>query len=147
VPEQPPYARAFASIPLSRPLVSQVTLLMTPVFCNMICAAMMFVLGPKWIDSRVGVGTTAMLTIVALQMTYNQDLPDVGYLMLMDKVYLASYVFVLLGLAVVLWTGRMVDRNEPEKRAWTWQIVGLGASSIWYAATVTILIWLAMAGG
>ena len=52
----------------------------------MICAGRMFLLRPVFVDSQIGVGTTAMLTIVALQMTYNQELPDVGYWILMDNI-------------------------------------------------------------
>lgn len=102
--DKPSYARASLVVPLSRPLAAQMTLLFAPVGCVVICAALMFLLQPTLVDSRIGVGTTAMLTIVALQMTYNQELPDVGYLMLMDKIYLLSYLYVLGGLAVVMRT-------------------------------------------
>ena len=75
----------------------------------------MFLLAPTYVDARVDVGITSLLTIVALQMTFNQDLPDVGYLMLMDKVYLSSYGFVIFGLGVVVRTTRSI--GTPDTRA------------------------------
>ncbi|MDP2308171.1 MAG: hypothetical protein Q8P18_19280 [Pseudomonadota bacterium] len=102
------YTRASLSVPVSRPVVAYGIKLFVPVFCVIMCAALMFLLAPNFVDSRVDVGITSLLTIVALQMTFNQDLPDVGYLMLMDKVYLCSYLFVIVGLAVVVRTTRMV---------------------------------------
>ena len=110
-----PYSRLRVGVTLARPLVSQMVKLFVPLLSVVVCAALMFLLSPSWVDSRVGVGTTAMLTIVALQMTYNQDLPDVGYLMLMDKVYLASYGFVLAGLGVVALVRRRQDRVGHER--------------------------------
>ncbi|MFN7143019.1 MAG: hypothetical protein ACK4YP_04535, partial [Myxococcota bacterium] len=102
------YTRATLSIPVTRPVLAYGTKLLVPVLAVIACAALMFLLAPGFVDARVDVGITALLTIVALQMTFNQDLPDVGYLMLMDKVYLCSYGFVIAGLGVVVRTTRTI---------------------------------------
>lgn len=114
IAEREPYSRILVQVPLTRPLVSHLVQLFVPLLSVVVCAGLMFLLSPTWVDSRVGVGTTAMLTLVALQLTYNQDLPDVGYLMLMDKVYLASYGFVLAGLAVVVRATQLVELGKTE---------------------------------
>lgn len=145
--ERPSYARAYLAVPLSRPLFSQVTLLFAPVGCVIICAALMFLLRPSLVDSRIGVGTTAMLTIVALQMTYNQELPDVGYLMLMDKIYLASYLYVLCGLAVVMRTSPKTDTGEPDPRAEQFSRSALTAFSTGYGIVCIILCGIAASHG
>lgn len=148
--ERPSYSRAFLVVPLSRPLISQMTLLFAPVGSVMICAALMFMLSPVLIDSRVGVGTTAMLTVVALQMTYNQELPDVGYLMLMDKVYLASYVYVLVGLGVVMYTTPQAVPMEGVAPAVDLQKLnrlGLIVTSTAYIVVCGVLCLLAMKTG
>lgn len=108
------FSRGTIEIPLTRPPVAYAFLLFFPVLCVFLCSALMFLLNPSYVESRVGVGITALLTIVALQMTFNQDLPDVGYLMLMDKIYICSYVFVIAGLGLVVHTARMVKRGEEE---------------------------------
>ena len=102
------YTRATLAVPVTRPRVAYATKLLVPVLAVIACAALMFLLAPTYVDARVDVGITSLLTIVALQMTFNQDLPDVGYLMLMDKVYLSSYGFVIFGLAVVVRTTRAI---------------------------------------
>jgi hypothetical protein len=143
--EKPDYARAALTIPLSRPLFSQVTLLFAPVACVVICAALMYLLRPNRLDSRIGVGTTAMLTIVALQMTYNQELPDVGYLMLMDKIYLASYLYVLCGLAIVMRTTPKLDNGTYDPSAERTNHLALIAFSTAYLAVCVVLCWMAAA--
>jgi hypothetical protein len=106
------YTRGTIAVPVVRPAVPYAIKLLVPVAAVIMCATLMFLLAPNFVDSRVDVGITSLLTIVALQMTFNQDLPDVGYLMLMDKVYLASYGFVIAGLGVVVRTTRTIGTAE-----------------------------------
>ena len=114
------YSRATLRVPLSRPPVAYSIKLLLPVLAVILCAGLMFLLPPGMADARVGVGITALLTIVALQMTFSADLPEVGYLMLMDKVYLLAYTFVILGLGVVVRTTKMAGAGEVEV-AWALQ--------------------------
>jgi hypothetical protein len=141
-----PYSRAHVEIPLLRPLFTQLVQQFVPLLSVIAVAALMFVLSPRYVDSRVSVGITAMLTIVALQMTYNQDLPDVGYLMLMDKVYLASYLFVMLGLVIVVRTAALVDAGRTTD-AERMHRVGLMAAGSAYVIAVAALVWAAAAAG
>lgn len=106
------YSRATLAIPIHRPPVPYGLKLFLPVLCVVLTASLMFLLAPAYVDSRVGVGVTALLTIVALQMTYDQEVPDVGYLMLMDKVYICAYLFVVGGLLVVVQTARLVQQGQ-----------------------------------
>lgn len=109
------YTRARLEVPLSRPPVAYAIKLLIPVICVILCAALMYLLSPGLVDSRVDVGITSLLTIVALQMTFNDNLPDVGYLMFMDKVHLAAYLYVIAGLAVVVHTVRMAELGQEDQ--------------------------------
>lgn len=109
------YSRATLEVPISRPPIAYATKLFLPVLCVILCATLMFLLSPNFVDSRVDVGITSLLTIVALQMTYSSDLPDVGYLMLMDKVYLLAYGFVIAGLGVVVHTTGMAEAGVVDR--------------------------------
>ena len=53
-------------------------------------------------EGRIGIGITALLTLVALQITSNSSLPEVDYLILLDKLYIASYAFVVLTMAIIV---------------------------------------------
>ena len=103
------HSRVTVSLPLERPAVAYGVKLILPVACVIFCAALVFLFHPRHVDARAGLGITALLTIVALQITLNEDLPDVDYLILMDKIYLAAYVFVIACLAWVVWTTRRRD--------------------------------------
>lgn len=109
------YSRVVVEVPIARPVVSSMIKFLLPVLCVVLCAALMLTLRPSYVDARIGIGITALLTIVALQITTNDDLPNVDYLILMDKVYVMAYVYVISGLGVVVRTTRLIDGQGPER--------------------------------
>ncbi len=135
-PQAGTYSRAQVILPIHRPPLAYATKLLLPVLCVVVCAALMFLLSPAFVDARVDVGITALLTIVALQMTFNQDVPDVGYLMLMDKIYLCAYIFVISGLVVVVRSTRM---HEAGREA---EAVSLHRR----AMSVIVAVWAVLSG-
>lgn len=106
------YSRVKIEIPIARPMVAYGAKFMLPVLCVIFCAGLMFLFSPHYVDVRVGIGITALLTVVALQITLNDALPEIDYLVLMDKVYLASYFFVILGLALILRSTQKFDAGQ-----------------------------------
>lgn len=106
-PDPAPYSRAIVTVPISRPILSGITKALLPVFIVVLVAAAALLLDPQHIEARVGLSITALLTLVALQLSATAGLPEVGYLLMLDQVYLASYAFVLLVVALlVLATGK-----------------------------------------
>ncbi len=108
------FSRARIELPIFRPQLPHLVKMLLPVLCVMLCAAMMFLFRASYVDSRVELGITSLLTVVALQMTLNQDLPDIAYLVLVDKVYIATYLYVMAGIAVVVKTTHLFDDGKPE---------------------------------
>lgn len=106
------YSRVTLRLPIHRPRDTYAIKLLLPVLCVIACASLMFMLKPTYVDARLSIGITALLTIVALQITLNADLPDVDYLVFMDKIYVGAYLFVIAGLAVVVRTTRMVEADQ-----------------------------------
>lgn len=133
------YSRVKIEVPISRPVFTFALKLLLPVFSVLLCALLMFLLPPSYIDLRVSVGITALLAIVVLQMTLNQDVPEIGYLMLMDKIYLCAYAFVVGGLTLVVWTARLV-RQGNEVAAHSLQRRSLVIVTLTFALVVSTLI-------
>lgn len=106
-PNPAPYSRGVVSLPISRPVLSGITKALLPVFIVVLVAAAALLLSPTHVEARVGLSITALLTLVALQFNATAGLPDVGYLLMLDQIYLASYGFVLLVVALlVMSTGK-----------------------------------------
>jgi hypothetical protein len=69
-----------------------------------VCAALVFFVRPRYVEGRIGLGITALLTLVALQLTSSASLPDVDDLMMIDKIYLLAHLFIILAFARVVMT-------------------------------------------
>ena len=117
-PDTAAYSRVTFVVPVSRPWLSGTFKTLVPVLLIMVSALLALLIHPDQVEGRIGLGITALLTLVALQFTAASDLPEVSYLMLTDKVFLASYVFILSILAVVVrgsWTADTLDSATAGK--------------------------------
>jgi len=47
-----------------------------------------------------------LLTLVFLQQTYRDHLPDLPFLTFLDQVYVVAYVITLVAFILVIWIGR-----------------------------------------
>lgn len=96
------YSRASFDLPVSRPAATYSLKLLLPMLLVALTAALALSVHPKYVEGRIGIGITALLTLVALQLTSDSGLPDVNYLILLDKLYILSYVFVVATMAVIV---------------------------------------------
>jgi hypothetical protein len=114
-PQGNTYSRVNLSVPVTRHMAMSVKTFV-PIVLIVICAAFVFFVRPHYAEGRIGLDITALLTLVALQLTSSATLPDVDYLMILDKIYLLAYVFIIAALArVVLTSWRGAD--EAAKRS------------------------------
>ena len=113
------YSRAIVTVPITRPLTALSVKTFVPVFLIILCASLVFFVRPFFVDGRIGLGITALLTLVALQLSGGSSLPEVDYLMMVDKVYLVSYAFIILTLVRVVstsWVGKTEDNERQIAR-------------------------------
>jgi len=139
------YSRAIVSIPISRPVVSGVTKSLLPVFIVVLVAAAALLLKPEHIEARVGLSITALLTLVALQFSAQAGLPDVGYLLMLDQIYLASYGFVLLVVLLLVLTTGNAEEEKQLAAAHSLAKGGVGTATLsilLYAAVIALILWL-----
>ena len=140
------YSRVEFALPISRPIVTSSLKMLLPVLCVGIGASLMFLLKTTYVDARLGIGITALLTVVAIQLAANETMPSVDYLVLMDKIHLAAYVYVLAGLGVVLRTARHVEAGRIDQ-AQTFQRRCYYLTSTAFLAAVAALVGIAIVQG
>ena len=99
-----PYSRVMLSVPVTRPILAMTIKTFVPIALIVACAALVFFVRPHYVEGRMGLGITALLTLVALQLTSGASLPEVDYLMMLDKIYLLAYFFIIISLAHVVAT-------------------------------------------
>ena len=132
------------SIPVTRPVVAMSIKTFVPIGLIVVCAALVFFVRPRYVEGRIGLGITALLTLVALQLTSGASLPDVDYLMMLDKIYLLAYLFIIIALARVVatsWGGADRSRGARSRaRDRIWVAVLLAT----YVAANIAVAWSAL---
>ena len=111
-PEAETYSRIVLSIPVTRPALAMSLKTFVPILLIVACASFVFFVRPRYVEGRIGLGITALLTLVALQLTATASLPDVDYLTMLDKMFLLAYLFIIITLGrVVLTSWRGTDKR------------------------------------
>jgi hypothetical protein len=135
----PTYSRVVIDFPVTRPEGTYALKLLLPMLLVALTALLSLMLHPRWVEGRIGIGITALLTLVALQLTSNSSLPEVNYLLLLDKLYILSYGFVVLTLAVIV-RNSWVDAEGDVATAARADRIGIVSLTILYFAVAAFLL-------
>ena len=123
------YSRAIFDLPVARPEGTYALKLLLPMLLVALTAALALLVHPRYVEGRIGIGITALLTLVALQITSNSSLPEVDYLILLDKIYIASYAFVVLTMVMIVrnsWVdaeGDVAVAKQVDRRSLLWLMI------------------------
>ena len=137
VPDQPSYSRISITLPVQRHVLPSMVKIVVPIFLVILITSLIFLLPGRFEDSRIGIGVTAMLTMVALQWSTTSDLPNVEYLMMIDLIYMLSTGYVLAAMAYSVFASRREIHDASE--AALDRRVGI-ASLIVYGVLLTLTI-------
>ncbi len=139
--ELEPYSRVTFSVPVHRPKITYAIKVILPIFLVVICGALVFFIQPTFVEGRIGMGISALLTLVVLQLTSNSQLPEVDYLMMIDMLYFAAYIYVVAVLAQVVrtsWAAHEEDINTAVAQDKTAFKV---LTSAYFAVTASIMLF------
>ena len=101
---------------ISRPLSYFLLKLLLPLLVVIIASLGGLLIHPNYIDARISLPIGGLLSCVFLQQSYSSALPDVGYMVLMDKIYLVSYILIAAIMLRIILVGNRLGRekkNDP----------------------------------
>jgi hypothetical protein len=115
-PDDRTFARVVVEVPVTSPVTSGIFKTILPLLIVLIAAALGVIIPASYVDSKVNVPITALIALVAMQFGVSSTLPEVGYLPMIDLIYLLAYAAVtaMLGSAVI---GAWRLRHEGEDAA------------------------------
>jgi hypothetical protein len=103
------YSMAKFSIEISRPLSFFIWKLLLPLLMVIIAAIASLLIRPQLLGERTALPAGALLSAIFLQKSYSDSLPDLGYLVLMDQIYLIAYPVIILTLIRVIYAYLKVE--------------------------------------
>lgn len=98
-----------------RPVSYFILKLLLPLTIVIIAALGALLFFPSYVDARISLPVGSLLTAVFLQQSYSDALPDVGYMVLMDKIYLLAYGLIAAVMFQLILTGnklRLFKKKE-----------------------------------
>lgn len=107
---------------ISRPFSYFLLKLLLPLLVVIMASLLGLYIHPHYIDARISLPIGGLLSCVFLQQSYSSALPDVGYMVLMDRIYLASYVLIaMIMLRIIIASNELAGKNTRENIARIWQ--------------------------
>lgn len=109
------YSNLTFYVTLARPYTYFILKMMLPLLVVVLVSIGALLLHPSYLDARYSLPIGSLLTAVFLQQSYDSALPDTGYMVLMDKIYLLCYILISLILLQVIKAGnRLITASEKE---------------------------------
>lgn len=106
------YAHVELKVHLVRPTRGMIVKTIVPLAIVIFITFGVFLIDPHAIDARLTLAITALVSAIALHFTATTELPEVGYLMLLDKVYILSYLVILVTTFVSIFSSRLAEREK-----------------------------------
>ena len=98
------YSSASFSVVIKRPASVFYWKLMTPLGLVLLASISSLLLPSRQIDAKITLVASGLLTAVFLQRLHLDSLPDISYLVIMDKIYIAAYTVIVICLLRVVYS-------------------------------------------
>jgi hypothetical protein len=134
------YSRFSFSINLSRLFMPHLVKFILPLLIIAGMAYVVFFINASEFEAQCGICITALLSAVALHNSQADALPNVGYLLMSDKIFILFYVVIFLALVQTV-----VNNNYAKRRRFDMAIYLDRVCRFWYPFTLfigNILIYL-----
>ncbi|MBF0377031.1 MAG: hypothetical protein HQK72_06065 [Desulfamplus sp.] len=117
---------------------------MLPLFIVLMTNWVALILKPILIEVRTAMPATALLTTVLMQQAALDAIPECSTLVLIDKIYVLAYIFIILTLFQIIWVNIHIDKNSPSSIARMVKIdkVSFGVQAVGFIISITLLLWL-----
>lgn len=134
------YSRMQVNVHIVRPTRGMIVKTVVPLAIVILITFGAFFVEPHLIDARLTLSVTALVSAVALEFSTSTELPEVGYLVLLDKVYILSYVVILCTCATSIFAARYAENKEVAKARRLDRIAAIALTAAFFGGTAAILL-------
>jgi hypothetical protein len=117
------FSRLSYNIDIKRDHRSYVLKIMIPCIILAIISYLVFFIPAQLLEVAVGCTVTSLLACIALQLTTANDIPNIGYLTVANKIYYFFYGMICLALIQTVWTYNL-EMKGKSKLAHNLEIAG-----------------------
>ncbi|WP_051543066.1 hypothetical protein [Thiothrix lacustris] len=138
----PAYSSIRYTVNIERPLNFFVWKLLLPLLIVLLLGCSALFIHPTYTEVRLAAPATALLSLVFLQQAYSASLPEVGYLVLLDKVYVLAYILVVgLMLSTIITSSWIRTGDEVQiKRTIQWDKLIVICMLLFFVVGTSVLL-------
>jgi hypothetical protein len=138
------YSTVKFSFDLNRPFSFFLWKILFPLIIVMMTSWIALLLSPTRIEARTALPSAALLSMIFLRDGAMMALPENSTLLLLDKIYVLSYVFIVLTLIHVMWVNLKINMDSPESvaRMGTIDAISVKLQVAAFAIGMVLLMWL-----
>lgn len=115
-PTGPPTFSNFTfKLTIGRPLSYFLLKLLLPLLVMLMASLLGLFIHPDYIDARISLPIGGLLSCVFLQQSYSSALPDVGYMVLMDRIYLVAYILIAIIMMRIIKGSNILTNKDQRK--------------------------------
>lgn len=107
------YSRVVFKLSIDRAFIPYISKLLIPLIIILAQAYFVFFIPPSNIDIATSITVTSLLSAIAFQFSLGQELPEIGYLIFVDKAFYTCYLMIALTMAQSLITYYWDDSGNP----------------------------------
>jgi hypothetical protein len=116
-PAESKYSRLTFGVFLERNVTPYITKFFIPLGIILFLVYFVFFIPADKLDMAAGLTVTSLLSAIAFQFTINSDLPEIGYMIYVDKVFYLTYILIVLAMGESLLTFYLdISENERKKK-------------------------------
>lgn len=101
--ENSAYGRIIYSIFIDRSILPYISKFVIPLMIILLLVYFVYFLPAEKIDIAAALTVTSLLSAIAFQSSINSDLPEIGYVIYVDKLFYTSYFLIAISMALSLW--------------------------------------------
>lgn len=116
------YSNASFALVIERPSATFYWKLLLPLVVIVLAGLSALIMPPSNVDARSALVAGSLLTTVFLQKSYSDMLPNIDYLVLMDKIYVAAYLVILVALMRTLYSYVTIHVRTDGRGAVLWKV-------------------------
>lgn len=138
------YSRYEVDLVLQRVFVPYLLKILTPLTIILILSYLVFFIPAESLDVASALTVTSLLACIAFEWSVSGALPNIGYIVMSDRIFHLCYVLIMLAMAQTVYTFAL-ERNGRLKLADRLETIGRFAFPAVFVAGVSLIAWTSLA--
>ena len=114
-PAEEIYGRSTLSVFIDRSLLPYISKFIIPLMIILLLVYFVFYLPAEKIDIAAALTVTSLLSAIAFQSSINNDLPEIGYIIYVSKIFYTCYFLIAISMALSLMTFYLYNTQDQQK--------------------------------